>query len=136
MLLRRGADASAEDKSKCNAAFLARRAEWHECQQILAHHMKERISTLASQAILGTLDGTKVYPSDVCQVTQDGETLLILAAKYGHAHLLSQLVLIDDCPLDYQQMKVKQTSLWFLYMYIDHIPSDSRLAGLLNAAQC
>lgn len=116
MLLRRGADASAEDKSKCNAAFLARKAEWHECQQILVHHMKNRINTLASQAIQGTLDGTKLHPSDVCQVTQDGNTLLILAAKYGHAQLLSQLVLIDDCPLDYQQMKVKQIGLWFIHM--------------------
>ena len=51
MLLQRGADASAEDKSKCNAVFLARKAEFHECQQILSHHMKERISTLASQAV-------------------------------------------------------------------------------------
>ena len=52
MLLNRGADPSAEDDSKSDAAFLARRAGHHECRQILSQHIRERIATLAQQATL------------------------------------------------------------------------------------
>ena len=51
-----------------------------------------------------------VIRADVCQVTEDGSTLLTLAAKHGHAHLLSHLVKFETCPLDYRQMKVGCTS--------------------------
>ena len=51
MLLRRGADAAAEDKNKSDAAFLAKKAGFHECRQILSLHIKERIATLSAQAV-------------------------------------------------------------------------------------
>ena len=55
MLLRRGADGSAEDKNKCNAAFLARKEGHHECRQILTHHTRERTASLAAKAVLVNL---------------------------------------------------------------------------------
>ena len=54
----------------------------------------------------GSLDAAMVRRADVCQVTEDGATLLTLAAKHGHAHLLSQLVKFETCPLDYRHVKV------------------------------
>jgi ankyrin repeat protein len=49
MLLRRGANPSIEDSNKCDPAFLARKAGFHECRQILTHHIKNRFSILATQ---------------------------------------------------------------------------------------
>ena len=142
MLLRRGADAAAEDGQSCDSEFLAKRAGHHECRQILSQHSRERFSFFASQtmtvspsspqnlslclsqeylyfpslshiivslspSLKGSLDVARVTTADVCRVTEDGETLLMIAAKHGHAHLLSQLVEIKKCPLDYRQMKVR-----------------------------
>jgi ankyrin repeat protein len=106
MLLRRGADAAAEDEQGCDAGFLAKRAGHHECQQILVQHSRGRFNSLAAQTITGSLDVAMVIRADVCQVTEDGSTLLTLAAKHGHAHLLSHLVKFETCPLDYRQMKL------------------------------
>ena len=61
---------------------------------------------MISLHVQGSLDIAMVRRADVCQVTEDGSTLLNLAAKHGHAHLLSQLVKFETCPLDYRQMKV------------------------------
>jgi ankyrin repeat protein len=106
MLLRRGADAAAEDEQGCDAGFLAKRAGHHECRQIIVQHSRGRFTSLAAQTITGSLDIAMVRRADVCQVTEDGSTLLNLAAKHGHAHLLSQLVKFETCPLDYRQMKI------------------------------
>ena len=51
MLLRRGADAAAEDEQGCDAGFLAKRAGHHECQQILVQHSRGRFTSLAAQTI-------------------------------------------------------------------------------------
>ena len=74
----------------------------------------------------GTLDVSKMYASDVCQVSVQGNNLLILAAKNGHAHLLSQLVKIENCPLDYRQMEVSPT------LPPSHLPSLHSLSLSLS----
>ena len=38
-------------RNKCDAVFLAKKAGFHECRQIVSHHIKERIITLAVQAV-------------------------------------------------------------------------------------
>ena len=51
MLLRRGADAAAEDEQGCDAGFLAKRAGHHECRQIIVQHSRGRFTSLAAQTI-------------------------------------------------------------------------------------
>jgi len=105
MLVRRGADTGQEDKSKCDPAFLAQKHKAHECRQIIVQHQIERTELLASQAADGTLNVSRLYPSDACVVTSNGCTLLMQAAKNNQEALLKELVKMEMCPLDYRQMK-------------------------------
>ena len=49
---------------------------------------------------------SKLYPSDSFLVCSDGCTLVMMAAMNNRTEVLKELVKMDNCPLDFKQMKV------------------------------
>ena len=61
-----------------------------------------------SLCVQGTLDVSKLYPSDVFLVCSNGCTLVMMAAMNNRTEVLKQLVKMSDSPLDFKQMKVSK----------------------------
>ena len=83
MLLRRGADAAAEDGQSCDSEFLAKKAGHHECRQILSQHSRERFSFFASQTMTVSLSLLKLSLS-VSRIS-----LFPFSLSYNSIHSLS-----------------------------------------------
>ena len=64
------------------------------------------IITSLPHSLQGTLDVSKLYPSDSFLVCSDGCTLVMMAAMNNRTEVLKELVKMDNCPLDFKQMKV------------------------------
>ena len=59
----------------------------------------------------GTLDVSKLYPSDAFLVSSNGCTLIMMAAMNNRTEVLKQLVKMENCPIDFKQMKVSRRLL-------------------------
>eukprot|EP00731_Ephydatia_muelleri_P012731 Em0007g41a len=101
ILLRRGADSGCEDLNKCDPLILASNNGYSECVQVLENHRRERTQRLSKEAETGSLIVSKLTPSDICEINEDGHTLLMVAVLSNHQYLVRQLLLQPNCPINY-----------------------------------
>lgn len=104
-LLRRGADSGCEDFNKCDPLILASNNGHMECVQVLENHRKERTQRLSKEAETGSLIVSKLTPSDICEINEDGHTLLMVAVLSNRQYLVRQLLLQPNCPVNYIHTK-------------------------------
>ncbi|XP_033114521.1 ankyrin-2-like isoform X2 [Anneissia japonica] len=110
-LLKRGADISLECGFGYRPDDVASRLGHDECRDLICAKRQHRIEELSSIAKKGNLQAQQLRHSDLFNINEDGNTLIMSAAIANRSDNLTILLKMKDSPIDAQHMKTGQTAL-------------------------
>ncbi|XP_052801234.1 ankyrin-1-like isoform X2 [Mya arenaria] len=111
VLLKRGADVNISDSDVCLPDDLPHPAE--DCQQLIQLQRAQRCANLAEKVKEDTLSAADLRASDLEVVSEDGFTLIMLAAMHDRVHNLAVMLEKSRKSIDAQHAETGLTALGF-----------------------
>ncbi|XP_071943055.1 uncharacterized protein [Antedon mediterranea] len=110
-LLRRGADMNLECGFGYRCDDIASSLGHDECRDLIETMRQNRVEEISKIAKTGNLCAQHIQRSDLFNIDEDGNTLIMAAALANRSDNLTILLKMRDCPIDAQHVKTGRTAL-------------------------